>query len=275
MDDARGFLSQPAKEAIKADTLSELLYADDTLVLGESARLVEEYGAAIERAGASYGMALHWGKTQALSICTTDRIRRPDGSVIQESGCIEYLGALLSADGRPDSEVSRRMGVASADSRKLQRLWNHANVTKKDKLHFFDSLIVSRLKSGLSTIHLVTSQCRRLVGFYCRCLRKILRIPSAFISRISNSKVLQRAGVTPFTNQILKQQQALLIKVASSAPGCILRNSTFIGETLTPQVGRYVRRIRRPRQDWISEVMRKSAFNFHNDLSQLSTHRPV
>ena len=73
MSDARNLLSSTATKVLEAGTLSDLLYADDTLVIGESARLVEEYGAAIERAGASYGMALHWGKTQALSICTSDR----------------------------------------------------------------------------------------------------------------------------------------------------------------------------------------------------------
>ena len=143
-----------------------MLYADDTLVIGESARLVAEYGAAIETAGALYGMALHWGKTQALSVCTQERLHRPDGSVIEETGFIEYLGALLSAYGRVDSEISRRIGLAGSDFKKLQKLWNHANVKMKEKLHFFDALIVSRLSNGLSTLCMTVAQRRRLDGFY-------------------------------------------------------------------------------------------------------------
>ena len=99
MSDARTLLSKPALEGIQAGTLSELLYAEDTLIMGESSILVGEYGATIERAVAVYGMSLHWGKTQALSVCTQDRIRRPDGSVIEETGHMEYLGALLTGDG--------------------------------------------------------------------------------------------------------------------------------------------------------------------------------
>ena len=72
--------------------------------------------------------------------------------MINETGSLEYLGALLSADGRADSEISRKIGTAFADFRQLQKLWNHARVSLRDKLHFFDALIASRLSYGLATI---------------------------------------------------------------------------------------------------------------------------
>lgn len=142
-----------------------MIYADDALVIGESAALVSEYGACIEKAAANYGMSLHWGKIQALSVGTSDRLCRLDGTVIPESGTLEYLGALLSADGRVDSELSRRIGMAADDFRSLQKLWGHANVPVAQKLRFFEALILSRLQSDLATMWLVTSQRRRLDGF--------------------------------------------------------------------------------------------------------------
>jgi hypothetical protein len=157
MEDARTLLSPSALQAVSSGALSDLLCADDTLIMGLSSDLVAEYAEAVEKAGASYGMALHWDKTQALSVCTKDRIRRPDGSEIAEKASLEYLGALLTADGRADSELSRRLGTASSDFRQLQKLWNHANVTVKDKLHYFHALIASRLQNGLATMWLVTS----------------------------------------------------------------------------------------------------------------------
>ena len=39
----------------------------------------------------------------------------------------------------------------------------------------------------------------------------------------------------------------------------LLRSCCFIDDTLVPQVGRYVRRVGRPRQDWLSEVMKAGA----------------
>ena len=113
---------------------------------------------------------------------------------------------------------------------------------------------MSRLKYGLSTICMVTSQRRRLDGFYCRCLRKTLRIPSAYISRVRNADVLKRAGATPFSSQLLHRQLTILGKVASSPVGSALRRSTFIDDTLRPQIGRYIRRQGRPRLDWYAQV---------------------
>ena len=124
----------------------------------------------------------------------------------------------------------------------------------KDKLRFVDALIVSKLSYGLSTLCLATAQKRRLDGFHARCLRRILRIPAAYVSRVPNATVLSKAGVAPFSKLILRRQLLLLGRVACSPVGSPLRESTFIGSSLSPQVGRYVRRVGRPRQDWYSQV---------------------
>ena len=81
----------------------DVLYADDALVH------VEEMAQAIEKAGEVYGMNLHWGKMQALSACTQARLRRPDGTVIEETGFLTYLGSVIVGDGRADSEILRRL----------------------------------------------------------------------------------------------------------------------------------------------------------------------
>ena len=138
-------------------------------------------------------------------------------------------------------------------------MWGNVAVTLKDKLHFFESLITPRLTYGLATMWLVTAQRRRIDGFYARCLRKILSIPNAFYSRVSNAIVLKRAGVTPLSQQLSHRQLALLGTVARSPLEGPLRRSTFVNSTTSPQIGRYVRRVGRPRQDWTTQVMREGA----------------
>ena len=59
MEDAVNLLSPSALQAMRAGDLADLLYADDTLVFGVQARHVEEFAAAIENMGATYGMSLH------------------------------------------------------------------------------------------------------------------------------------------------------------------------------------------------------------------------
>ena len=168
---------------------------------------------------------------------------------------MHYLGASIYGDGRADSEISRKLGAARADFQQLAKLWNHANVPLKSKLQYFHSLIISRLIYGLASLWLVVSQRRRLDGFYARCLRQLMRIPPSFVSRISNAKVFRRAGVACFSDQLLQRQLILLGKVARSPGGSRLRQDAFAPDSIMPQLGRFVGRVGRPRQDWTRQLI--------------------
>ena len=259
MHDAHSSLSANAKMEVDRGSLGDVLYADDTLLIGTQCVCVEELARAIERAGSQYGMSLHWGKTQALSVCTSQRLTGSDGKPIEDRGALVYLGGLISSDGRVDSELSRRIGLATAEFRNLRRLWNHSNLSRRQKVDFFHAYVVSKLKYGLATTWLVMSQQRRLDGFYARCLRRILGIPAAYVSRVSNANVLNEAGVKPLTTQLLHQQILLLGRVGREPEGSPMRRHTLVGSTARPQIGRYVRRVGRPRQDWTNMVLTEAA----------------
>ena len=53
----------------------------------------------------------------------------------------------------------------------------------------------------------------------------------------------------------------LLRKVAVSKND-VLRRDTFADTTLRPQVGRYIRRVGRPRQDWTSQLLKEGMVRF-------------
>ena len=61
MHDAYADSGECALQARSKGELYDVLYADDTLLLGRRAGDVEALARAVERAGAEYGMALHWG----------------------------------------------------------------------------------------------------------------------------------------------------------------------------------------------------------------------
>ena len=70
MQIAYASLSLEAQRAADLHELYEILYADDTLVIGTCVKHVEELASAIEKAGQQFGMTLHWGKTQGLAVCS-------------------------------------------------------------------------------------------------------------------------------------------------------------------------------------------------------------
>ena len=74
----------------------------------------------------------------------------------------------------------------------------------------------------------------------------------------TNAKVFAQAGVRPLSEQLLEKQLQLIGKVALSPAGSPLRRDTFFDGTLTPQIGRYVRRVGRPRQDWTTCLLQEA-----------------
>jgi len=266
LENARKLLSTRAQEDLEKHMLFDILYADDTLICGTRPGSVEEYAAAVGKAGADFGLCLHWGKTQAVSVCSTESLHSPQGDHITDTGCMTYLGGLLTADGHVDSELSRRIGAAAGEFKALRTFWGHANICRKRKLQLFHSFVASKLQYGLSTVWLGTAQRRRLDGFYARCLRRVLGVPSAYVTRVSNKTVFQRAGVLAFSDQVLRRQLLLLGKVAFSPADAPLRKDVFVEGSLRPQIGRYVRRVGRPRQDWLSEVWKSGACRLGGEL---------
>ena len=104
-----------------------------------------------------------------------------------------YLGATVNADGKFGTELSRRIGMATAEFKQLRALWKNSSVTAARKLTVFDAVVTSKLLYAVASAWLTKGDRRRLDGFHVRCLRQILKIPPSFVSRVSNAKVLQIA----------------------------------------------------------------------------------
>ena len=195
--------------------------------------------------------------------------------LIAETGSLVYLGGLLSGDSRIDSELARRIGFATAEYHQLQKLWGHAHVSIREKVQFVSAFVVSKLVYGLSTACLNKAHRRRLDGFYARGLRRILRIPAAFVSRVSSKAVYQAAGVQPLSEQLVKRQLVLLGQVARAPATDPLRRDVFIGDTLRPVISHYIRRVGRPRVNWTEYVLKVGAerlggqASFHQQLQNL------
>ena len=153
------------------------------------------------------------------------------------------------------SDVSRRIGLASGVFTSLRAVWKHATLSRGQKLLFFQSFVISRLLYGLASTWLVKAQLRRLDGFYARCLRNILGIPTAYVSRVSNQAVFSRARVKPISEQLQGMQLALLSKAAHAPTGALIRKNVFMEQSLRPVVGYYIRRVGRPRQDWTTSLL--------------------
>ena len=94
-------------------------------------------------------------------------------------------------------------------------------------------------------------------GFQARCLRKILKVPAAFISRVSNEAVRRQAAKKNLSSELLKQQLQTFGSTAIrwNDP---LRESIFVRGTITLIETQGVRRQGRPRHTWADQIKREA-----------------
>jgi hypothetical protein len=263
--DSVDLLCLESKEQVDQGSLSVLLYADDTLLVGLSEPGLQEL---IAEVGLRYGMELHWQKFQLLEVNCSMKLQTPDGERIHPRELLTYLGTSIYNDGRVANELSKKLGTAWADFKKLHKLWNHTTFSKHRKVEVYQAVIVSRLLYGLSSAWLNVAETRRLNGFQARCLRCIVGIKPSYVSRVSNATVLSNAGQVQVSRLLLRQQLALYGRIARSPPGDYLRGLTFIPGSVQPAADRYIRRVGRPRNEWPT-MLRKESFKMHSNADKI------
>ena len=161
-----------------------------------------------------------------------------------------YLGSLLSADGRIEAELSRRLGMAQKDFQILQRVWAHANISKQRKTLIYNACIVSTLLYGLGTAWLNASERRRLDAFNAKCLRKLMGISPSYYSRVSNDTVLRVAKAEKCSTKLLRQQLLLFGKIARMPAGTPLRDILLEPGSCRLRTTQGIRNRGRPRTSW-------------------------
>ena len=151
----------------------------------------------------------------------------------------------------------------------IGRVWSHANISRDRKLEILKSLIESKVCYGLGAMWLGATEQRKIDGFQSYCLRRILRIPPSFISRVSHDEVLRRAGQERLSKTIIRGQLMYFGKVAMSPPDSLQRKATFHDFSLTPKTAAFVRRVGRPRHTWAEQLLELAINQTREDLHKL------
>jgi len=252
----------------EAGTTSELVYADDTLIVASQARDAAEYMLHISTAGAHYGLQYNWKKLEVLPVRCEADIRKPDGSQIDQKDCITYLGSVLAQDGRAGPELARRLGAARAEFKTLARVWSHSSLARRKKLQIFDACVLSKLLYCMHTTWLQKAELAKLDAFQAKCLRKIMGIQHSFYSRVSNEAVLEEAGAHRISTLLLKRQLVLLGQIARKHSPDPVRDAVFEPGSYCLRRCTEKRRRGRPRCTWAAEVW-KHAQHMAGDMETL------
>ena len=176
-----------------------------------------------------------------------------------------YLGGTLHSNGKFGAELARKLGIATADFKTLSTICKHTQLTTTRKLAIFDAIVVSRLRYATASAWLSKGDLRKLDGFHARCLRTILRIKPSFVSRISNTAVLNLAGRRALSLDVRRSQLKLLGEVVLNPAKSFLKEVTFQSNTVVPLTDAWVRRVGRPRHEWATQLLNSMKVAAGND----------
>ena len=98
----------------------DILYADDTVLMGSNVHEVQEFLKAVVECGFKYGLELSWSKTHAINIKTEELLYDPLRNSLVIKAQTMYLGSSIRADGNHSIKVSRQIAEAHDVFHKLE-----------------------------------------------------------------------------------------------------------------------------------------------------------
>jgi hypothetical protein len=232
----------------------DVAYADDVALSSSNPIVLQIVLDCLIRSASLYGLKPNWEKTVHMRSRHENDLYDPSGAPIKAVSQATYLGSFLSADGKADYAVGRRIGEARGALKKLQVVWSHANLTRVRKLEIFDACIMSKLLFSLEPMCLKLKERNRIDGFQAQALRRILGIPHSMFSHVSNDAVRQAAKRVPASLMLHRRQLILFGKIALANPRSCLRTVLFKPYTNEPIAFQGIRKRGRPRLTWARVV---------------------
>ena len=176
----------------------ELLYADDTLVISKSPKYMQLILKEIEAECIKYNMSLNKTKCEIIAMNAKPKILFEDKTKVKIVDKARHLGAIITKKANRETDLENRLSIARATATKLRTFWRKVKVSKIWKLQVYNAIVVSQLIYAFDSLHLTDTCKRKLDAFHMRGLRYVFDVLPAFVSKISNKKVLEMANKTLF-----------------------------------------------------------------------------
>jgi hypothetical protein len=199
-----------AKSKTTTKLIRDLLYADDSALVAHHPDDIQALVDRFVAAARQFSLKINIKKTeclyqppkflQAVSQPSSTTI---NGEPLQQCRTFKYLGSTIADNAKLDSEISLRLGNASAVYGGLRtRLWSNHHVSVKVKCQVYRATVLAALLYGAEAWTVYSVQTDKLQAYVMRQLRSIMGV--TWRDKVSNAEVLRRAGI-PSLKDILIQ----------------------------------------------------------------------
>ena len=202
LDDLQGL-------SIGGRNLNNLRYADDTTLIAESQEKLQELLDKVVEESRQMGLSLNCKKTECMVISKKKIIPRcqlkiNDSPIVQIKK-FSYLGSMITEDGRCETEIKRRIGMAKDAFQKMKSILRNTHISMTTKRRILECYIFPILSYASECWTISKCMEKRLEAAEVWFYRRMLRI--SWIDRVSNAEVFRRAGVQRTLFQSIRKHQ--------------------------------------------------------------------
>ena len=177
--------------------INNLRYADDTVLLAESEKDLQDILEVVKEKSNLYGLTMNVKKTKAMAFSkeeTPPKVNLQfDGDTIEQVDGFIYLCQRMTSDGRCEAEVKRRIEIARSTFINMRDLLTARKLDFSIRLRLVNCYIWSTLLYGAETWTLTKSLEKKISAFEMWIYRRMMRI--SWTRKKTNAEVLRMAGL--------------------------------------------------------------------------------
>ena len=215
---------------IGGQNVNNVRYADDTVLIADSEDKLQRIIERVDAAGEELGLKINRGKTECMVISkgSAPTCNLSIGNeIIKQVNKFKYLGSIITEDGRCESEIKQRIGIARSAFGKMRNVISNRHVRIATRIRLIKTYIWATLLYGCETWTINKEMEKRLEAFEMWCWRRMLRI--SWTERRTNESILVEISKQRELLKIIRRRQLGFL-------GHVLRREALENISLTGRI---------------------------------------
>ena len=182
--------------SIHGHNLNNIRYADDTALLADSEKNLQEIVSCVKNESSKKGLDMNIKKTKTMIISRNPTGKKVnievDGQILEQIDKMKYLGTLITEEIKTDIELETRSNLAKSKFSEMSKLLTSKRLKLKTKLNILNCYIFSIFTYGSEAWTLSKVLEDKIEATEMWCLRRMSNI--RWKDKVSNEEVLRRLG---------------------------------------------------------------------------------
>ena len=189
------------------DWVSDLVYADDIVIVGDAVHAVQSVLNQLSNIAASVGLGINADKTKFFAHEDSSNLSLEiEGHDLERVQTFKYLGASFQPNGQTVEEIKARVDKSRVVSWQLRKaVFNRRELSLRTKIRIYQASVRSVLLYGCDTWTLRAEDLRNLDRYDNWCMRSLLRVRLS--DRIPVEEIRRRCFNISSLNQVLSSRR--------------------------------------------------------------------